>query len=131
MASKEGPTYDSIHIALRACEKATFGDMKAQGIWARLRKNRVELDNSMWASYIAALAGNGDNDLAIGTLEKAVEEGEVEVDVLVLASLFNAAPGQLKQREIEEWAEERWGEVWRDGIAGAGGVGLDEASLLR
>ena len=112
VSSREGPTYDSIHIALRACEKAPFGDLKAQEIWARLRKNNVELDQGMWASYIAALAGNGDNELAIGTLEKAVEMGELEVDVLLLGSLLNAAPGQVKQAEIEAFARERFEDVW-------------------
>lgn len=112
VASREGPTYDSIHIALRACEKSPFGDLKAQGIWERLRRNNVELDTSMWASYIAALAGNGDNELAISTLESAVESGELQPDVLILASLFNAAPGQVKQAEIEGFAKERFADVW-------------------
>ena len=129
VASREGPTYDSIHIALRACEKSPFGDLKAQGIWERLRRNNVELDTSMWASYIAALAGNGDNELAISTLEKAVEDGELEVDLLVLASLFNAAPGQVKQAEIEGFARSRFGDVWE----GVGEVGMetDENGMRR
>lgn len=113
VASREGPTYNSIHIALRACEKSAFGDIKAQEIWARLRKNNVELDHSMWASYIAALAGNGDNELARTVLEEAEQNGEVEVDAFLLGSLLDASPGQMKQADIEMWAEERYPEVWR------------------
>jgi hypothetical protein len=113
VASREGPTYNSIHIALRACEKSAFGDIKAQEIWARLRKNNVELDHSMWASYIAALAGNGDNELARTVLEEAEQKGEVEVDAFLLGSLLDASPGQMKQADIEMWAEERYPEVWR------------------
>lgn len=112
VASREGPTYNSIHIALRACEKSPFGDLKAKGIWARLRRNKVELDQSMWASYVAALAGNGDNDLAISTLEDAEQERELDVDAYLLGSLFNACPGQTKQADVESWAEERYPEVW-------------------
>lgn len=113
VASREGPTYNSIHIALRACEKSPFGDIKAQEIWARLRKNNVELDQSMWASYIAALAGNGDNELARSVLEEAEQNGEVEVDAFLLGSFLDASPGQLKQADIEMWAKERYPEVWR------------------
>lgn len=112
VASREGPTYNSIHIALRACEKSEFGDLKAQEIWARLRRNKVELDQSMWASYIAALAGNGDNELAISTLEEAEQNGELEVDAFLLGSFFDAAAGQSKQEDIETWAEDRYPEVW-------------------
>ena len=114
VASKEGPTYNSIHCALRACEKSPFGDVKAQDIWARLRRNNVELDQGMWASYIAALAGNGDNELAFSRLEEAVDAEEVEVDAFLLGSVFSAAPGQVKQEEIEVWAKDRYPDVWRE-----------------
>lgn len=113
VASKEGPTYNSIHIALRACEKSAFGDIKAQEIWARLRKNNVELDHSMWSSYIAALAGNGDNVLARTVLEEAEEKGELEVDAFLLGSFLDGAAGQTKQADIELWAEERYPDVWK------------------
>lgn len=113
VASREGPTYNSIHIALRACEKSAFGDIKAQEIWARLRKNNVELDHSMWSSYIAALAGNGDNVLARTVLEEAEEKGELEVDAFLLGSFLDGAAGQTKQADIEIWAEERYPEVWK------------------
>ncbi|GAB7360434.1 hypothetical protein MBLNU230_g8388t1 [Neophaeotheca triangularis] len=114
VASREGPTYNSIHIALRACEKAPFGDLKAQELWARLKRNNVELDQSMWASYAAALAGNGDNELAIGTLETAELEGECVVDTFVVGSLFAGCPGQSKQAEVEEWCLSSKPGVWKE-----------------
>ena len=114
VASKEGPTYNSIHIALRACEKAPFGDLKAQDIWAKLKKQNVELDQSLWASYVAALAGNGDNELAITTVEKADQNNEVEVDAFLLGSLFAGSPGQDAQAEIEGWAKEKYPQVWAE-----------------
>lgn len=112
VASREGPTYNSIHIALRACEKSAFGDLKAQEIWARLRKNKVDIDNSMWASYVGALAGNGDNDLAKSTIEQAEQKGELEVDAFLLGSLMDACAGQTKQADVEAWATDRYPEVW-------------------
>ncbi|KAK6440654.1 hypothetical protein LTR95_003120 [Oleoguttula sp. CCFEE 5521] len=129
VASREGPSVSSVHAALRACEKSPFGDLKARDIWARLRRNRIELSTDLWASYIAALAGNGDNELAISALENAVEKGEVSLSgakverdggiaepadggVLVMGSLYSAAPGQVKQQEIEAWARQQHPEVW-------------------
>jgi hypothetical protein len=130
VASREGPTYNSIHIALRACEKSPFGDVKAQQIWARLRRNNVELDRDMWASYIGALAGNGDFELARSTLEQAEADGEVEVDTFVLGSLLDASPGQSKQAEVEGWAEERYPEVWRE-LRDEVGWEVDEGRMKR
>jgi hypothetical protein len=130
VASREGPTYNSIHIALRACEKSAFGDVKAQQIWARLRRNNVELDQAMWASYIGALAGNGDLELARSTLEEAEANGELEVDSFVLGSLLDASPGQSKQAEVESWAEVRYPEVWRE-LRDEVGWDVDEGRMKR
>lgn len=130
VASREGPTYNSIHIALRACEKSAFGDVKAQQIWARLRRNNVELDRDMWASYIAALAGNGDFELARSNLEEAEANGELEVDTFVLGSLLDASPGQSKQAEVEAWAEERYPEIWRE-LRDEVGWEVDEGRMKR
>jgi hypothetical protein len=130
VASREGPTYNSIHIALRACEQSPFGDVKAQDIWSRLRRNDVELDRDMWASYVGALAGNGDFELARSTLEEAEAKGELEVDSFVLGSLLDACPGQSKQAEVEGWAEERYPELWAE-LRDVVGWEVDEASMKR
>ncbi|CAK4003954.1 Hypothetical predicted protein [Lecanosticta acicola] len=112
VSSKEGPTYNTIHIAFRACEKSPFGDLKAQEIWQKLRRQKVDIDQAMWASYVAALAGNGDNELAISTLEEAEAKNEVEIDAFLLGSLLTGAPGQEKQAEITGWAKERYPHAW-------------------
>ena len=113
VASKEGPNYNSIHIALRACEKSNFGDIKAQEIWRILRRRNVELDQALWASYAGALAGNGDNELAIRTIEEAEANGEVEVDAFLLGSMCDGSNGPLKQEEIEGWARTSYTAQWK------------------
>lgn len=55
--SREGPTYDSLQIALRACETTPFGDRHAREIWSRLRKHDVQISREIHAAYIGALAG--------------------------------------------------------------------------
>jgi len=78
--SREGPNINSIHLAMRACERSPRGDEKAKEIWNRLLKTGVDLDQSLWASYIAGLAGNRNVDGAIGELEEAVARGLVVVN---------------------------------------------------
>ncbi|GIZ49106.1 hypothetical protein CKM354_001214500 [Cercospora kikuchii] len=113
VASKEGPTYNSIHIALRACEKAPFGDLRAKQLWAKLKQMGIELDQSMWASYAAALAGNGDIDLALESVEEAEGKNEVVVDVFLLGSLYDATAGHAeKQDEVESWATGKFPDAW-------------------
>ncbi|KAK5114528.1 hypothetical protein LTR62_002463 [Meristemomyces frigidus] len=123
VASREGPSYNSIHIALRACERSPFGDIRAQEIWTRLRKMNIELDNALWAGYVAALAGNGNVENAIVTLIEAEKRGEVEVDGFVVGSLFMGAPGREKQGEVEAWARREYGDVWEELVKG----GVEEA----
>lgn len=112
VASKEGPTYNSIHIAMRACEHSPFGDLKAKEIWERLRKTNVDLDGTIWASYVAALAGNGNVKASIKTVEEAEAKNELEVDKFVLGSLFDGAPGMDKQGDVEAWGKARYPREW-------------------
>jgi hypothetical protein len=121
VASREGPTYNSLHIALRACEHAPFGDTKAQEIWTRLRKMNIDLDRDLWASYLGALVGQSDLRQAVSTLEKAVSQKELDVDEFVLGSLFIACPGPVKQGDLEMWARQRYPEVWH-GVVSKGVV---------
>lgn len=112
--SREGPTYNSLHIAFRACEKAPFGDLQAQEIWDLLRRRGVERDQRLWASYVSGLAGNGDIANVIQIIEKAEQENEVDVDSYLLGSFFNAIPGQSKQEDVAIWIKERYPEIWTE-----------------
>lgn len=58
VGSREGPSYNSILIALWACEKAPFGDRPAKSIWTRLRKMEIEITPQLFAAYVGSLAGN-------------------------------------------------------------------------
>ncbi|KAL1310996.1 hypothetical protein AAFC00_001216 [Neodothiora populina] len=112
--SREGPTLNSIHLALRACEDAPWGDEKARTIWARLKLTGLDLDQSLWASYAGGLVGNGKVDSAINDLEEAHDANQLEMSAFILGSLFNAAPGQSKQTDVEEWAKQRFPALWRE-----------------
>ncbi|KAI4164817.1 MAG: hypothetical protein LQ342_001450 [Letrouitia transgressa] len=56
--SREGPSWNSILIAFRACETAPFGVEVAREIWARLKgQEGVDIRREAWGAYICALAG--------------------------------------------------------------------------
>ena len=72
--SREGPTYNSIQIALRACEAQPFGDRQACEIWARLKRFEIEVTKEIYAAYIGALAGQA----LFAECAKLVNEAETE-----------------------------------------------------
>ena len=73
--SREGPTYNSICIALRACELMPFGEQRARDIWERLRRFGIDITKEIYAAYVAALAGNG-------LTQEAMEQlGKMEIDI--------------------------------------------------
>ena len=120
-ASREGPSLSSIHLAFRACEISPWGDDKAREIWERLQKTGMEFHTDLWASYISGLAGNGKVEATINELEKAHSQGAFVLNSFVVGSLFNAAPGQTKKVEVEEWAKQRYPALWAE----LEGIGMD------
>ena len=55
--SREGPSYASIQIALRACERHPSGEREAKGIWNKLQRFEIEITKEIYAAYVGALAG--------------------------------------------------------------------------
>jgi hypothetical protein len=55
--SIEGPTYNSIEIVFRACEKKPFGDKPAREIWNKMRRMEIEVTPEVFSAYVGALAG--------------------------------------------------------------------------
>lgn len=72
--SKEGPTYNSIAIAFRACEGMPWGDEHAKSIWARLREQDVDIDKNIWTAYMSAISRNHLHDEAQALIETVEEE---------------------------------------------------------
>jgi len=76
-ASREGPDLNSIHLTLRACETAPWGDQKARAIWERLQKTGLEVDENLWASFAAALVANSEVTACVTEIEEAQAKGLV------------------------------------------------------
>ncbi|KAF2088443.1 hypothetical protein K490DRAFT_39497 [Saccharata proteae CBS 121410] len=112
--SPEGPNYNSIMIAFRACEKAPFGFEKAQPLWNRLRRLDIEISREMFASYVGALAGNAMVDEAIELVESGRRDFGFEPDVLTLGAMFNATAGYVKQEQVEKYIRRSYYNVWAE-----------------
>ncbi|KAL9124254.1 MAG: hypothetical protein Q9217_006403 [Psora testacea] len=105
--SREGPTYGSIRIALKACEKAPFGERAARAIWERLKKFGIEITREIYAAYVGALAGHGLIEECMRVCEGSEKEG-VKADALLLGSFYNAVPTNAKKHKVKQWASEAY-----------------------
>ncbi|KAI4169658.1 MAG: hypothetical protein LQ343_005536 [Gyalolechia ehrenbergii] len=83
MHSREGPTYNSIQIALRACESAPFGERQARDIWSRLKRFEIQVTKEIYAAYVGALAGQSLFDECVELIQNAEKEADYTPDALL------------------------------------------------
>ncbi|KAL8913650.1 MAG: hypothetical protein Q9171_001615 [Xanthocarpia ochracea] len=81
--SREGPTYSSIQIALRACKEAPFGERQARDIWSRLKRFDIRVTREIYAAYVGALAGQALFDECTELIDNAEKEAGLTPDVLM------------------------------------------------
>lgn len=84
MYSREGPSYDTINVALRACQEWHEGLEYTRNIWAQLQKQNVDIPKETADSYIAALAACGEVNEALETVVGLgkISGGRYQVDAL-------------------------------------------------
>ena len=73
--STEGPSYRSLELVFRACQRKPFGDQKAKGIWTQMRRMEIEITREVFVAYVGALAGQGQLEDA----KAMVESGEKDL----------------------------------------------------
>lgn len=81
--SREGPSYPSIQIALRACERAAFGERVARDIWARLKRFEIEVTKEIYAAYVGSLAGHNLFPECVKLINDAEKEVGYKPDALL------------------------------------------------
>ncbi|KAL8828132.1 MAG: hypothetical protein Q9170_006735 [Blastenia crenularia] len=111
--SREGPTYNSIQIVLRACESAMFGERHARDIWSRLKRFEIRVTREIYAAYVGALAGRGLFDECVVLVNNAEKEAGYTPDVLLLGTFHNALSFS-KQEGMVKWAEKAYPKVWEE-----------------
>ncbi|KAL1595298.1 hypothetical protein SLS60_009988 [Paraconiothyrium brasiliense] len=110
--SKEGPTYNSIAIAFRACEGTHYGERHARSIWQRLKEMDVEIDKQIFTAYVSAIARNHLHDEALALIEAAEEEYGFTPDFYILGNWFQCTANIDRQEKVEEWIKARYPAVW-------------------
>ncbi|KAI8939073.1 hypothetical protein NX059_004912 [Plenodomus lindquistii] len=112
--SKEGPTYNSIVIAFRACEGMHWGAEHAKSIWKRLKEQDVDIDKPIWTAYMCAIARNHEHAEAMALVESVEEEYGFTPDLSILGNWYNLTPSNEKQKHVEAWIKKRFPEVWQE-----------------
>ncbi|KAH6644002.1 hypothetical protein C7974DRAFT_299545 [Boeremia exigua] len=110
--SEEGPSYNSIPIAFRACEGINWGDQHAKSIWARLKEQEVDIDKKLFIAYQSAIARNWLHDEALALIETVEEEYGYKPDFDILSNWYNTTINLDKQRKVEAYIKERYPDVW-------------------
>lgn len=57
--STDGPTYQSLELVFRVCQKLPYGYEKAQAIWDKVQKLDVDIPLHVYDAYILMAAGQG------------------------------------------------------------------------
>ncbi|KAI9789078.1 MAG: hypothetical protein M1835_001890 [Candelina submexicana] len=112
--SREGPTYSSIQIALRACEETPFGETEARKIWHSLNNMDIELTNEVFASYVGVLAGWALFEEVKGLVQGMNQHYSLAPIPLTLGTVYNAIPGQTRKDEVEHWGRTTYPEIWTE-----------------
>jgi len=72
--SSEGPSYRSLELVFRACQRKPFGDQKAKAIWAQMRRMEIEITREVFVAYVGALAGQGKLEDAKAMVERSEKD---------------------------------------------------------
>ncbi|KAF3760876.1 hypothetical protein M406DRAFT_296350 [Cryphonectria parasitica EP155] len=110
----EGPTYTSLELAFRACQKMPFGYDRAKVIWEKMQRLEVEIPERVYDAYMLMLAGQGQLDQVQDMLlSKAVEySSKLTPRLTRLAYIFNAIPFPHFQQAYKDWASLEFPDKW-------------------
>ena len=81
--SREGPTYSSIQIALRSCERTMSGEEVARDIWGKLKRFEIKVTREIYAAYVGALAGHNLFGECVNLIDGAYKEAGYKPDALL------------------------------------------------
>jgi hypothetical protein len=86
--SSEGPSYRSLEIVFRACQRKAFGDKKAREIWGQMRRMEIEVTKDVFVAYVGALAGQGQLEDAKAVVESSLKDFDFKPDVQMFVLLL-------------------------------------------
>ena len=114
MHSREGPSYHSIQIALRACEKMSLGDLEARKILDKLQKLDIRVTKEIYTAHVGAMADQALFDETKRLIDDAEKATGYPPDTGMLGTFYNAIPGAVNKDRVEDWALRAYPSLWND-----------------
>lgn len=113
--SREGPTYSTFEIGLRACETwVPRGGFEARKIIAIMQAWNLEITKELYDCYVGAVAGQSEFENAVELIEEMENDIGERPDALTLGAFYNAIPWQYRKDEVEKWAKQAYPDIWAD-----------------
>jgi len=115
MDSREGPTYSSFEVALRACETwPPYGSFESRKIIAVMQSWNLEITKPLYDTYIGAIAGQCEFEAAVELIENMQRDIGEPPDAFTIGTFYNAIPWQYRKDEVEKWAKLAYPELWTE-----------------
>lgn len=115
MDSREGPSYSSFEVALRACETwPPYGAYEARKIMALVQSWNLEITKGLYDNYVGVMAGQCEFENAVSLIENMVNDIGEAPDAYTIGTFYNAIPWQYRKDEVEKWAKQAYPELWEE-----------------
>ena len=115
MDSREGPSYSSFEVALRACETwPPNGSFEARKIIAIMQSWNLEITKALYDNYVGVMAGQCEFDSAVELIENMEKDIGVPPDAFTLGTFYNVIPWQFRKDAVEKWAKQAYPELWEE-----------------
>ena len=115
MDSREGPTYSSFEVAMRACETwPPYGSFESRKIMAVMQSWDLEITKPMYDNYIGVMAGQCEFENAVELIERMEEDIGEKPDAFTIGTFYNVIPWQYRKDEVEKWAKQAYPELWEE-----------------
>ncbi|KAL2866373.1 putative mitochondrial respiratory complex I chaperone (Cia84) [Aspergillus lucknowensis] len=112
LQSEEGPSHRTISFFFKVCEKHHNGTHEAIKMMEKLKVLDVTVDRRLYMAYVEALAAQCEFDLATEALDTMNEVTGYEPTFTSIGLLYNAIPYQYWKDEVENWAKEKYPDLW-------------------
>jgi len=115
MDSREGPSYSTFEVAMRACETwPPYGNFEARKIIAVMQSWNLEITKPMYDNYIGVMAGQCEFEDAVELIENMQRDIGEAPDAFTIGTFYNAIPWQFRKDAVEKWAKQAYPELWEE-----------------
>jgi len=115
MDSREGPSYSTFEVAMRACETwPPYGNFEARKIIAVMQSWNLEITKPMYDNYVGVMAGQCEFEDAVELIENMQEDIGEAPDAFTIGTFYNAIPWQFRKDAVENWAKQAYPALWEE-----------------